>query len=90
MADRLIIEKSFSMFLIYCHMSRLSCIHQLPNPFVLGPFLVSTLRTVVWLISHQPVVLFSHNKPVTTNQTAVLFSQNKSAPAPNEQAVGFS
>jgi hypothetical protein len=47
----------------------------------------------VWLISHQPAVLFSQNKPAISNQPAVLFSQNKSAPAishqPNEQAVGF-
>jgi hypothetical protein len=35
----------------------------------------------VWLIRHQPVVLFSQNKPATNNQPAVLFSQNKSAPA---------
>jgi hypothetical protein len=45
----------------------------------------------VRLISHQPAVLFSHNKPATSNQPAVLFSQNKSAPGishqPNEQAV---
>jgi hypothetical protein len=44
-----------------------------------------------WLISCQPAVLFSHNKPATNNQPAVLFSQNKSAPVishqPNEQAV---
>jgi hypothetical protein len=44
-----------------------------------------------WLISHQPAVLFSHNKPATSNQPSVLFSQNKSAPAishqPNEQAA---
>jgi hypothetical protein len=43
----------------------------------------------VWLISHQPTVLFSQNKPATNNQSAVLFSQNKPAPAishqPNEQ-----
>jgi hypothetical protein len=41
----------------------------------------------VRLISHQ---YFSQNKPVTSNQPAVFFSQNKSAPAishqPNEQA----
>jgi hypothetical protein len=46
----------------------------------------------VWLISHQPTVLFSRNKPATSNQPAVLFSQNKSAPAishqPNEQVAG--
>jgi hypothetical protein len=45
----------------------------------------------VWLISHQPAVLFSQNKPAINNQPAVLFSQNKPAPAishqPNEQAV---
>jgi hypothetical protein len=45
----------------------------------------------VWLISHQPTVLFSQNKPATNNQPAVLFYQNKSAPAinhqPNEQAL---
>jgi hypothetical protein len=44
-----------------------------------------------WLISHQPTILFSQNKPATTNQPAVFFSQNKPAPAishqPNEQAV---
>jgi hypothetical protein len=46
-----------------------------------------------WLISHQshqPAVLFSHNKSTTSNQPTVLFSQNKPAPAishqPNEQA----
>jgi hypothetical protein len=45
---------------------------------------------LVWLISHQPAVLFSQNEPATSNQLAVLFSHNKSAPAiihqPNEQA----
>jgi hypothetical protein len=45
---------------------------------------------MAWLISHQPVVLFSPNKPATRNQPAVLFSHNKPAPAishqPNEQA----
>jgi hypothetical protein len=46
-----------------------------------------------WLISHQPAVLFSQNKPANSNQPTVIFSQNKSAPAishqPNEQALGF-
>jgi hypothetical protein len=45
----------------------------------------------VWLISHQPAVLFSQNKSAISNQPAVLFSQNKPAPAishqPNEQAA---
>jgi hypothetical protein len=45
----------------------------------------------VWLISHQPAVLFSQNKPATSNQPTVRFSQDKPAPAishqPNEQAV---
>jgi hypothetical protein len=52
--------------------------------------IVVALALFVWLISHQPAVLFSQNKPVNTNQPAVLFSQNKPAPAishqPNEQA----
>jgi hypothetical protein len=47
----------------------------------------------VWLISHQPTVIFSQNKPATNNQPAVLFSQNKPAPAishqPNEHVVGI-
>jgi hypothetical protein len=44
----------------------------------------------VWLISHQPAVLFSQNKSAISNQSTVLFSQNKPAPAispqPTEQA----
>jgi hypothetical protein len=48
------------------------------------------IATFVWLISHQPVVLFSQNKPATSNQPPALFSQKKTAPAisqqPNEQA----
>jgi hypothetical protein len=50
-----------------------------------------TFSLFAWLISHQSAVLFSQNKPATSNQPAGLFSQNKSAPAishqPNEQAV---
>jgi hypothetical protein len=42
------------------------------------------------LITHQPAVLLSQNKPTTGNQPAVLFSHNKPAPAishqPTEQA----
>jgi hypothetical protein len=34
-----------------------------------------------WLISHQPTIFFSQNKPATSNQPTVLFSQNKPAPA---------
>jgi hypothetical protein len=52
-----------------------------------------TITLFVWLISHQPAVRFSQNKPATSNQPAVLFSHNKSAPAinhqPNEQAASF-
>jgi hypothetical protein len=48
---------------------------------------------LAYLISHQPAVFFSHNKPATSNQPTVLFSQNKSAPAtshqPNEQTESF-
>jgi hypothetical protein len=39
----------------------------------------------VWLISHQPAVIFSQNKPATSNQPTVLFSHNKSAPAISHQ-----
>jgi hypothetical protein len=63
---------------------------------LVNTFLLQILRNslFVWLISHQPAVLFSQNKPATSNQPAVLFFQNKSAPAtshqPNEQVVpGF-
>jgi hypothetical protein len=49
-----------------------------------------TSALFAWLISYQPAVLFSQNKPATSNQPTVLFSPNKSAPAishqPNEQA----
>jgi hypothetical protein len=38
---------------------------------------VGTSALFVWLISHQPTVLFSQNKPAITTQPAVLFSQNK-------------
>jgi hypothetical protein len=34
-----------------------------------------------WLISHQPAVLLSQNKPAISNQPTVIFSQNKPAPA---------
>jgi hypothetical protein len=32
----------------------------------------------VWLISHQPAVFFSHNKPTISNQPTVLISQTTS------------
>jgi hypothetical protein len=38
---------------------------------------VGTSALFVWLISHQPTVLFSQNKAAITTQPAVLFSQNK-------------
>jgi hypothetical protein len=54
-------------------------------------FSEAIISLFVWLISHQPAVLFSQNKPATSNQPTVLFSHNKSAPAishqPNEQAA---
>jgi hypothetical protein len=34
----------------------------------------------VWLIIHQPTVLFSQNKAATSHQPAVIFSENKPAP----------
>jgi hypothetical protein len=39
-----------------------------------------------WLVSHQPTVLFSHNKSAVSNQAAVRFSQNKPTPAINHQS----
>jgi hypothetical protein len=39
----------------------------------------------VCLISHQPTVLFSQNKPATGNQPTLLFSQNKPASAISNQ-----
>jgi hypothetical protein len=36
-------------------------------------------------LAYQPPVLFSRNKPATSNQPAVLFSHNKSAPAISHQ-----
>jgi hypothetical protein len=45
---------------------------------------LDTNALFVWVISHQPAVLFSQNKSATSNQPAVLFSQNKSAPATSQ------
>jgi hypothetical protein len=39
-----------------------------------------TYALFVWLISHQTAVLFSQNKSATGNQPTIFFSQNKSAP----------
>jgi hypothetical protein len=36
-------------------------------------------------LAYQPAVLFSQNKPATSNQPTVLFSQNKPAPAISHQ-----
>jgi hypothetical protein len=44
-----------------------------------------TSSLFAWLISHQSAVLFSQNKSATSNQPAVLFSQNKPAPAISHQ-----
>jgi hypothetical protein len=54
--------------------------------FVFGP---SAGSLFVWLISHQPTVLFSQNKPATNNQPTVLFSHNKSASAISHQPTSF-
>jgi hypothetical protein len=48
-------------------------------------FLSLSSSLFVWLISYQPAVLFSQNKPATSKQPAVLFSQNKSATSTNHQ-----
>jgi hypothetical protein len=42
----------------------------------------------VWLISHQPALLFPQNKSTIINQPAVLFPQNKSTII-NQPAVLF-
>jgi hypothetical protein len=53
-----------------------------------------TFSTYARFISHQPALLFSHNKPATSNQPTVLFSHNKPSPAichqPNEQTICLS
>jgi hypothetical protein len=38
----------------------------------------------VWLISHQPAVLFSQDKSAISNQPTILFSQNKPEPATSQ------
>jgi hypothetical protein len=48
-------------------------------------FQVGTCALFIWLISHQPAVLFSQNKSATNNQPTVLFSHNKLAPAIGHQ-----
>jgi hypothetical protein len=56
-----------------------------------GPTSQPPCSLFAWLISHQSAVLFSQNKPATSNKPTVLFSQNKPAPAishqPTEQTV---
>jgi hypothetical protein len=51
---------------------------------------VQTIALFAWLISHRSAVLFSQNKPTTSNQTTILFSHMKLALAishqPDEQA----
>jgi hypothetical protein len=57
-----------------------------PRPF---PLFIVPFALFAWLISHQPAVLLSQNKPAIINQPTIFFSQNKPAPAisnqPNEQ-----
>jgi hypothetical protein len=49
---------------------------------VCGPI----IALFAWLISHEPAVLFSQNKPATSNQPAVLFSQkNQHQPSATSQ-----
>jgi hypothetical protein len=61
--------------------------------YLILSFKLSSCSLGLSATSHQPAVLFSHNKPATNNQPTVLFSQNKPAPAishqPNEQADGL-
>jgi hypothetical protein len=48
-------------------------------PSISTPFV--SVALFVRLISHRPAVFFSQNKLATSNQSAVLFSHSKSAPA---------
>jgi hypothetical protein len=61
--------------------------------FLCGCHNLANTALFVWLISHQPAVLFYQNKSTISNQPTILFSQNKPAPAishqPTEQAVHF-
>jgi hypothetical protein len=67
------------------------CLGRLCSLLVAYRQIIGVNALFVWLLSHQPAVLFSQNKSATSNQPTVLFSQNKSAPAisyqPNEQVV---
>jgi hypothetical protein len=46
----------------------------------------ATIALFVWLIIHQPTVLFSQNKPATSNQPTVLFlSTNQHQPSTTNQ-----
>jgi hypothetical protein len=49
-----------------------------------GSLQSALLALFAWLISHQPAVLFSHNKQATNNQPAVLSFQNKPASATSQ------
>jgi hypothetical protein len=73
----------------YFSLRTISTSHQ-PNEQAEPRIVWDTVALFVLLISHQPAVLFSYNKPATSDQLTVFFSQNKSAPAiiqqPNEQA----
>jgi hypothetical protein len=55
------------------------------RPFAISKLELVILALFVWLISHQSAVLFSQNKSATSNQPAVLFSQNKSTSAISHQ-----
>jgi hypothetical protein len=48
------------------------------------PEITPSIHPVRVRLAYQPIVLFSRNKLATNNQSAVLFSQNKSAPATSQ------
>jgi hypothetical protein len=57
-------------------------------PISLPPACVTlTIALFAWFISHQSSILFSQNKPATSNQPTVLFSRNKPATS-NQPTVG--
>jgi hypothetical protein len=80
------------MTLVLEHDTRFTWHHDAQNNLCGARVGLGSCALFVWLISHQPAVLFFRNKSAINNQPTIFFSQNKSAPAtshqPNEQAGG--
>jgi hypothetical protein len=79
---------SFHLFFPLFFSVRNCALVEVALPMAVWCFCLATVTVCalfVWLISHQPAVLFSHNKSATSNQSTVLFFQNKPAPAISHQ-----